>query len=101
MRLKYLFINNFTWGRLVRYSRFSYSHPALPNVEKIYNSIIDDTGVFLDWHEGKWKHNEHFSFPELAMKRIKVLDLISNPELFRIDLEEHEIYISQLGRSSY
>jgi hypothetical protein len=70
-------------------------------VEKIYNSVKTDTGVSLDWMEGKRKNNEHFSFPELAVMRIPVQDLISNPELFRIDLQEHRIYISQTGRSSY
>jgi hypothetical protein len=71
------------------------------SVEKIYNSIIDDTGVSLDWMEGRWKHNEHFSFPELEIMRIRVPDLIGHPELFRIDLQEHKIYVSQAGRGSF
>jgi hypothetical protein len=62
---------------------------------------MNDNGVSLDWMEGKWAHNEQFSFPELVEMRIKVPDLISNPELFRIDLQEHKIYISQQGRSSF
>jgi len=70
-------------------------------MEKIYNSIMEDKGVSVDWKEGKWMHNEHFSFPELETMRIKVKDLISHPELFRIDLQEHKIYISQQGRSSF
>ena len=70
-------------------------------MEKIYNSIKTDTGVSLDWMDGKRKNNEHFSFPELASMRIKVQDLVGNPELFRIDLQEHKIYVSQVGRSSY
>ena len=71
------------------------------SVEKIYNSTMKDNGVSLDWMEGKWMHNEHFSLPELEIMRIKVTDLISHPELFRIDLQEHKIYISQQGRSSF
>jgi hypothetical protein len=51
--------------------------------------------------DGKRKNNEYFSFPELVEMRIKVPDLISNPELFRIDLQEHKIYVSQIGRGSY
>jgi hypothetical protein len=70
-------------------------------VEKIYNSVQTDTGVSLDWMDGKRKNNEYFSFPELVEMRIKVPDLISNPELFRIDLQEHKIYVSQIGRGSY
>lgn len=70
-------------------------------MEKIYNSVQTDTGVSLDWMDGKRKNNEYFSFPELADMRIKVPELISNPELFRIDLQEHKIYVSQLGRGSY
>jgi hypothetical protein len=67
-------------------------------VEKIFNSIQTETGVSLDWMDGKHKNSGHFSFPELADMRIRVPDLISNPELFRIDLQEHRIYVSQLGR---
>jgi len=52
----------------------------------------------MDWMEGKRKNNEHFSFTELETMRIRTRDLISNPELFRIDLQEHRIYISQVGR---
>jgi hypothetical protein len=70
-------------------------------VEKIYNSVQTDTGVSLDWMDGKRKNNEYFSFPELVEMRIKVPDLISSPELFRIDLQEHKIYVSQIGRGSY
>ncbi|MGA2917967.1 hypothetical protein [Methanoregula sp.] len=70
-------------------------------MEKIYNSVQTDTGVSLDWMDGKRKNNEYFSFPELVEMRIKVPDLISNPELFRIDLQEHKIYVSQIGRGSY
>jgi hypothetical protein len=70
-------------------------------VEKICNCVRTDTGVSLDWMDGKRKNNEHFSFPELAAMRIPIPDLISNPGLFRIDLQEHRIYVSQLGRSSY
>jgi hypothetical protein len=55
----------------------------------------------MDWMEGKQKNNEHFSLSELETMRIRVPDLISNPELFRIDLQEHKIYVSQIGRGSY
>jgi len=67
-------------------------------VEKIYNCQETDTGISMDWMEGKRKNNEHFSFTELETMRIRTRDLISNPELFRIDLQEHRIYISQVGR---
>jgi hypothetical protein len=52
----------------------------------------------MDWMDGKRKTREHFTFPELEVMRIKVPDLISNPERFRIDLQEHKIYVSQVGR---
>jgi hypothetical protein len=70
-------------------------------VEKIYNCAKTDTGVSMDWMEGKQKNNEQFSLSELETMRIRVPDLISNPELFRIDLQEHKIYVSQIGRGSY
>jgi len=79
----------------------TYHKPHYSNVEKIYNSVQTGTGVSMNWMDGKQKRNEHFSFPELTSMRIPVQDLISNPELFRIDLQEHKIYISQVGRSSY
>lgn len=78
--------------------RFKSSHHALDTVEKIYNCMKTETGVSMDWMEGKRKNNEHFLLSELETMRIKVPDLISNPELFRIDLLEHKIYVSQVGR---
>ena len=70
-------------------------------MEKIYNCIKTDTGVSMNWMEGQRKNNEHFTETELATMRIKVPDLISNPERFRLDLQEHKIYVSQFGRGSY
>jgi hypothetical protein len=67
-------------------------------VEKIYNCRATDTGISMDWMEGKRKNAEHFTFPELAEMRIRTPELISNPELFRIDLLEHKIYVSQQAR---
>jgi hypothetical protein len=70
-------------------------------VEKIYNCVKTDTGVSLDWMEGRRKNPEHFTFPELETMRIPVLELTEEPMLFRIDLQEHKIYRSQVGRGSY
>jgi hypothetical protein len=70
-------------------------------VEKVYNCQKTDTGISLDWKDGQWTMNEHFTFPELEEMRIRIPDLISNPELFRIDLLEHRIYVSQSGRNAY
>lgn len=70
-------------------------------MEKIYNCVKTDTGVSLDWMDGKRKKSEHFTFPELESMRIPVHDLIGDPVLFRIDLQEHKIYRSQAGRGSY
>jgi hypothetical protein len=52
----------------------------------------------MDWMDGRRKTPEYFSFPELEEMRIRITDLVSNPELFRIDLQEHRIYVSQQGR---
>lgn len=82
-------------------NRVKYSHPVLGTVEKIYNCIQTETGVSMEWMEGKKRIAEHFTFQELDTMRIKVPDLISHPELFRIDLQEHRIYISQVGRGGY
>jgi hypothetical protein len=79
-------------------SRFNGSHANQDNVEKIYNCVQNETGVSMDRMDGKRKISEQFSFPELESMRIKVPILLSNPELFRIDLQEHKIYVSQVGR---
>ncbi len=50
--------------------------------------------------EGKRENQEFFSFPELEEMRIKVPDLVEHPDIFRIDLQEHKIYLSQVGRST-
>jgi hypothetical protein len=81
-----------------RTGRFNGSHTDYSTVEKIYNSVQTDTGVSMDWMDGRRKTREHFSFSELESMRIKIPALISNPELFRIDLLEHKIYVSQVGR---
>jgi hypothetical protein len=70
-------------------------------VEKIYNCVKTNTGVSPEWMEGKRKNSEHFTFSELETMRIPVRDLIGDPVLFRIDLQEHKPYRSQGGRGSY
>ncbi len=70
-------------------------------MEKIYNCQKTDTGVSLDWMEGKRKNHKHFLYPDLETMRIHIDDLISFPERFRIDLQERRIYVSQVGRGSY
>ena len=55
----------------------------------------------MDWMEGKRKNTEHFAFPDLENMRIPVQELIDDPALFRIDLQEHKLYRSQIGRGSY
>jgi hypothetical protein len=59
-----------------------------------------DTGVSLVWMEGNRENQEFFSFPELEEMRIKVPDLVEHPDLYRIDLQEHKIYLSQVGRNT-
>jgi hypothetical protein len=70
-------------------------------MEKIYNCVTTETGVSLDWLEGRRNNPEHFTFPELESMRIPAGELVAEPGLFRIDLQEHRIYRSQVGRSSY
>jgi hypothetical protein len=70
-------------------------------VEKISNCVKNETGVSLDWMEGKRKNTGHFGFPDLETMRIPVQELIDEPTLFRIDLQEHKLYRSQIGRGSY
>jgi hypothetical protein len=79
-------------------SRFNQSARQQGTVEKIYHCAKTDTGVSMDWMDGKRVNHEHFTMAELESMRIRVPELISNPELFRIDLQEHKIYVSQLGR---
>ena len=67
----------------------------------IYNCVKTNTGVSLNWMDGKRKNPAHFTFWELETMRIPVQNLIGNPVLFRIDLQEHKIYRSQVGRGSY
>jgi hypothetical protein len=55
----------------------------------------------LSWMDGKQEREEFFSSKELGEMRINVQELTEHPDLFRIDLQEHKIYLSQMGRSSY
>ncbi len=55
----------------------------------------------LVWQDGKKEKSEVFSFSELDEMRINVQDLIEHPDLYRIDLQEHKIYQSQVGRNAY
>jgi hypothetical protein len=68
-------------------------------MENIFNCKKTETGVGLVWMEGDLEKKEFFSFPQLLEMRIKVPDLVENPHLYRIDLQEHKIYQSQAGRS--
>ncbi|WAC05913.1 MAG: hypothetical protein OS112_04590 [Methanoregula sp.] len=68
-------------------------------MKNIYNCKKTETGVALVWREGKRENEEIFSFSELETMRIPVQDLLDHPELYRIDLQEHKIYVSQVGRS--
>jgi hypothetical protein len=70
----------------------------LDTVKNIYNCKKTEAGVELVWHEGKKENPEVFSFSELKDMRINVQDLIEHPDLYRIDLQEHKIYMSQVGR---
>jgi hypothetical protein len=70
-------------------------------MNNIFNCKKTDSGVALVWREGKKENQELFSFPELAEMRINVQDMIEHPDLYRIDLQEHKIYRSQVGRSSF
>ena len=70
-------------------------------MEKVSRCKKTDTGVKLIRMEGKRECEEFFSFQELGEMRINVQDLTEHPDLFRIDLQEHKIYLSQVGRSSF
>jgi hypothetical protein len=68
-------------------------------MKNIYNCKKTATGVALVWLEGKRENAETFSFSELETMRIPVQDLLDHPELYRVDLQEHKIYKSQVGRA--
>lgn len=67
-------------------------------MEKIASCTKTDTGVSLVWMEGKLGKEEFFSGKELEETRIRIDDLLERPHLYRIDLQEHKIYVSQQGR---
>lgn len=69
------------------------------SVKNVFNCKKTEAGVELVWQEGKKENNEIFSFSELKDMRINVQDLIDHPNLYRIDLQEHKIYQSQVGRN--
>jgi hypothetical protein len=50
---------------------------------------------------GKREKEEFFYFQEPGEMRINIQDLKAHPGLFRVDLQEHKIYLSQAGRSSF
>jgi len=69
-------------------------------MENVFQCKKTETGVTLVWMQGRRENQEFFSFPDLEEMRIKGTDLIAHPELFRIDVQEHKIYLSQKGRST-
>lgn len=71
------------------------------SVKNIFNCKKTEAGVAMVWHDGKEEKSEVFSFSELDEMRINVQDLIEHPDLYRIDLQEHKIYQSQVGRNAY
>jgi hypothetical protein len=70
-------------------------------MKNVFKCKKTETGVTLVWMEGDVEKPEFFSFQELEGMRINVEELIGHPDLYRIDLQEHKIYLSQVGRSSY
>jgi hypothetical protein len=70
-------------------------------VKNVSNCKRTEAGVAMVWQDGKEEKSEVFSFSELDDMRINVQDLIEHPDLYRIDLQEHKIYQSQVGRNAY
>jgi hypothetical protein len=70
-------------------------------VKNVSNCKKTEAGVALVWQDGEKEKSEVFSFSELDDMRINVQDLIEHPDLYRIDLQEHKIYQSQVGRNAY
>ena len=70
-------------------------------MKNVSNCKKTEAGVALVWQDGKKENCEVFSFSELDDMRINVQDLIEHPDLYRIDLQEHKIYQSQVGRNAY
>ena len=69
-------------------------------MEKIVSCRKTGTGVAMIRMEGSVEKEEFFSFAELAVMRINAGELTDHPELYRIDLQEHKIYLSQVGRNT-
>jgi hypothetical protein len=67
-------------------------------MNNIFKCKKTDAGVALVWMEGKKENKELFSFTELSEMRINAEDMVEHPDLYRIDLQEHKIYRSQVGR---
>jgi hypothetical protein len=68
-------------------------------MEKISTCKRTDKVVSMIWMKDKLGIEELFSFEELEEMRIKVDDLVKHPDLYRIDLQQHRIYVSQQGRN--
>jgi len=83
--------------RLVLYNDILYQN----SVKNVSDCKKTEAGVALVWQDGKKEKSEVFSFSELDDMRINVQDLIEHPDLYRIDLQEHKIYQSQVGRNAY
>ena len=67
-------------------------------MEKISTCTKTDTTVSMVWMEGNIGKEECFSVKELEEMRIKVDNLVERPDLYRIDLQEHRIYVSEQAR---
>ena len=83
--------------RLVLYNDILYQN----SVKNVSDCKKTEAGVAMVWQDGKKEKCEVFSFSELDDMRINVQDLIEHPDLYRIDLQEHKIYQSQVGRNAY
>jgi hypothetical protein len=70
-------------------------------MQTIISAKKTDTGVEVVWHENKKEMHDFFSGNEFNQMRIHVDDLIEHPTKYRIDLQEHKIYISAKGGGSF
>jgi hypothetical protein len=70
-------------------------------MKNIFKCKKNETGVTMVWMEGELEKGEFFSFQDLKEMRIHFEELVDHPDLYRIDLQEHKIYLSQVGRNAY
>lgn len=61
------------------------------SMEKITASKKYGNGIEVVWSDAEIDRGDFFTYEELIDMKINALDILNNPEIYRIDAENHRI----------